>query len=231
MTDEGSQKEKTIIDVWICDVFPGGHDEISWRRHQELAGATDWVPHDFLRCFKFFLPGECKVIIVGQDPYHSRSKKTGLPIADGLSFSCQDGAKVPPSLQSILKQLSLEYEGPPRRRTDLSDWAEQGVLMLNTVLTVKIGKAGSHRGVIGWEGWTLGIVKKLISMNPDIILLLMGGVAEKSFKSIKCRGKIVVGHPSPLNRKIKENFFGQTIFREINWCLADRGLSEIDWFG
>lgn len=165
---------------------------------------------------------ETKVLILGQDPYHGPNQ------AHGLSFSvASQDAKFPPSLRNIFKELEADL-GISRTKRDLSDWAEQGVLLLNTVLTVQASKAGSHRGK-GWEIFTDSIIKALNDKSDQVVFVLWGGEAKKKIPLItNSQHKIITSaHPSPLSAY--NGFFDSKPFSKINKYLEEAGLDTINW--
>lgn len=163
-----------------------------------------------------------KVVILGQDPYHGPHQATGL------SFSVQPGVKIPPSLQNIYKELAADLGIPPAKHGYLKSWAEQGVLLLNTVLTVRAGMAYSHQGH-GWEHLTDAIIQKLNERTEPIIFLLWGKSAQAKIPMIDTTRHIILKapHPSPLSAH--RGFFGSRPFSKINELLAALGQTPIDW--
>lgn len=165
---------------------------------------------------------QTKVLVLGQDPYH------GPKQAHGLSFSvASEEAKYPPSLRNMFKELESDLS-VGRTRRNLSDWAEQGVLLLNTVLTVRAGQAGSHRGK-GWERFTDAIIGALSAREDPVIFLLWGGDAKKKIPLIDAQRHriITAAHPSPLSAH--NGFFGSRPYSRINDCLREMGKPEIRW--
>ena len=165
---------------------------------------------------------DTNVIILGQDPYH------GSHQAHGLSFSIEsEKAKFPPSLRNMFKELKTDLD-IERTERNLTDWAEQGVLLLNTVLTVQAGKAASHRKK-GWETFTDTIIKKLNDKDDQVIFVLWGGDAKKKVPLItNPKHKIIEGvHPSPLSAHT--GFFGSKPFSKINVYLEEAGKNTINW--
>ena len=161
-------------------------------------------------------PDGVRAVILGQDPYHRPGQ------AHGLAFSVPEGVKPPPSLRNILIELGQSGAGP-----SLEPWARRGVLLLNTVLTVEAGVAGSHRGK-GWEGFTDEIIR-VVDANPGpIVFLLWGRVAQAKGTLIDRRRHVVheAPHPSPLS---VNGFRGHPGFTETNAELKLRGLPVIDW--
>ena len=165
---------------------------------------------------------EVKVVILGQDPYHGANQ------AHGLSFSVQPGVKTPPSLVNIYKELKNDLGIEPVSHGNLVTWAEQGVLLLNTVLTVREGQAYSHRGK-GWEQLTDAIIEKLNEREKPIVFILWGKPAQEKMKMIdKSRHIIITApHPSPLSAH--RGFFGSKPFSKTNDALLALGETPIDW--
>lgn len=165
---------------------------------------------------------ETRVLVLGQDPYHGEHQ------AHGLSFSvASDKAKYPPSLRNMFKELQSDL-GVTRTGRNLTDWAEQGVLMLNTVLTVRAGEAASHRGK-GWETFTDAIIGHLNRREQPVIFVLWGGDARKKVPLITgTQHKIIESaHPSPLSAR--NGFFDSKPFSKINEYLTEMGQPEIAW--
>ena len=163
-----------------------------------------------------------KVVILGQDPYH------GFGQAHGLSFSVQKGIPLPPSLKNIYKELQEDIGGELPTEGDLSHWAKQGVLLLNTVLTVEEGNANSHKG-IGWERLTNRLIESLNELNHPVIFILWGKPAQDKEKLITNPNHIILKapHPSPLSAY--RGFFGSKPFSRVNDILIQQGQSPIRW--
>lgn len=164
---------------------------------------------------------EVKVVILGQDPYH------GLGEAHGLSFSVKEGVRKPPSLQNIFKELNNDL-GIIRTASDLTDWAKQGVLLLNSIMTVEQDKPLSHKNK-GWENFTDFIIKSLNERKEPVIFLLWGSYArsKKEFITNKQHYIIESVHPSPLSAN--RGFFGSKPFSKINKILTDNNQRKIEW--
>ncbi len=164
---------------------------------------------------------EVKVVILGQDPYH------GLGEANGLSFSVHNNIKRPPSLQNIFKELESDL-GIKRETNDLSDWAKQGVLLLNSIMTVEQDKPLSHKDK-GWEQFTDFIIKSLNEREDPVIFVLWGSFARSKKELItNSRHPIIESvHPSPLSAN--RGFFGSKPFSKINNILKKNGKKEINW--
>lgn len=165
---------------------------------------------------------DVKVVILGQDPYHEPNQ------AHGLAFSVQDGIDFPASLKNIFKELESDLGIPVPKSGNLSKWAKQGVLLLNTVLTVRAHQAGSHRGH-GWEEFTTSIIKKLNEREKPIIFVLWGNDAKKKTEFITSPNHYILkaAHPSPLSAY--NGFFGCHHFSKINEILRNNNEKEIEW--
>ena len=163
-----------------------------------------------------------KVVILGQDPYH------GFGQAHGLSFSVQKGIPLPPSLKNIYKELQEDIGGELPTEGDLSHWAKQGVLLLNTVLTVEEGNANSHKGK-GWERLTNRLIESLNELKHPVIFILWGKPAQDKEKLITNPNHIILKapHPSPLSAY--RGFFGSKPFSRVNDILIQQGQTPIRW--
>ena len=170
---------------------------------------------------------EVKVVIVGQDPYHGPGQ------AHGLCFSVRSGVAQPPSLANIFKEITSEFDardgGLDKTHGCLTPWADQGVLLLNAVLTVEQGRAGSHQGR-GWENFTDAIVRVLNEQRSNLVFLLWGSYAQKKGTAVDRQRHCVLTapHPSPLSAH--RGFFGCNHFAQANDYLASSGSQPIDWF-
>lgn len=163
-----------------------------------------------------------KVVILGQDPYH------GFGQAHGLSFSVQKGTPLPPSLKNIYKELQEDIGGELPTEGDLSHWAKQGVLLLNTVLTVEEGNANSHKGK-GWETLTNRLIESLNELKHPVIFILWGKPAQDKEKLITNPNHVLLKapHPSPLSAY--RGFFGSKPFSKVNDILIQQGQTPICW--
>lgn len=163
-----------------------------------------------------------KVVIIGQDPYHQANQ------AHGLCFSVPRGAKIPPSLRNIYQELQADLNIPPAKHGCLECWAKQGVLLLNSVLTVQQGSANSHRGE-GWEQFTDRVIQTVALQNKQVVFLLWGNAAQNKAKCIACKGHQILSapHPSPLSAH--RGFFGCGHFGAANRYLAQCGKETINW--
>ena len=166
-------------------------------------------------------PRDVRVVIVGQDPYH------GAGQAHGLSFSVQYGTRIPPSLRNIYTELHTDLEVPLPTHGNLEAWAKQGVLLLNTSLTVREGEAGSH-AEHGWETFTDAIISYLGSQEQHTVFVLWGAHAGKKTSLIHQHHTVINSvHPSPLSAH--RGFFGSRPFSQVNRALSDHHQLAINW--
>ena len=174
-------------------------------------------------CLKLTALDSVKLVIIGQDPYH------GLGQANGLAFSVKDGQPIPPSLQNIFKEIAQDIKESPPENGDLSFWAKQGVLLLNSVLTVEKGNPASHSGK-GWEEFTDAVISKLSEHREGLVFLLWGGYAKKKGAKINRDKHLVLtsGHPSPLSAN-RGYWFGNQHFSKTNTYLIKQGKEAINW--
>lgn len=163
-----------------------------------------------------------KVVILGQDPYHNDGQ------AHGLSFSVPDGIRQPPSLINIFKEINRDLDIPVPQSGNLTQWANQGVLLLNATLTVQAHLAGSHQKK-GWEEFTDAAIHKLAEGRENIVFILWGSYAQKKAAFIDPNRHLILKsvHPSPLSAH--NGFFGNNHFSETNKYLASRGIEPINW--
>lgn len=181
-------------------------------------------PHmnDIFNALKYTDYKDVKVVILGQDPYHQPNQ------AHGLCFSVKKGVNPPPSLQNMYKEIHAEYGYPIPSHGELTYWAKQGVLMMNTVLTVRESQPNSHKGM-GWEIFTDNVIS-LLNLRPEpMVFLLWGANAKAKTKIITNPHHLVLtsAHPSPLSAY--NGFFGNGHFRKANEFLKSKGMTEIDW--
>ena len=178
--------------------------------------------NDIFNSMNFLSYDDVKVVIIGQDPYH------GPMQAHGLCFSVKPGVKSPPSLLNIFKEIHQDLGIPISHHGYLKSWAEQGVLLLNSVLTVEKNRAGSHQGK-GWERFTDTIIKNLNNEHTGLVFFLWGGYAQKKGKLINRERHLVLQsvHPSPLSAH--RGFFGNHHFSKANDYLERQGKAAIVW--
>jgi len=179
---------------------------------------------DLFSAFALTPPENVRVVILGQDPYHEPGQ------AHGLAFSVRQGVKVPPSLVNIYKERQSDLGIPPASHGDLTHWAEQGVLLLNTVLTVERGSANSHKD-IGWQAFTDHVVARIAELPQPVAFVLWGAQAQKKAAAAAASPHprlILQGpHPSPLSAY--RGFFGSKPFSKINAFLCENGQIPIKW--
>ncbi len=190
---------------------------------KEYATKTIFPPKDYIfNALKLTPYANTKVVIVGQDPYH------GTGEAHGLSFSVQEGIKIPPSLQNIFKELKDDLNIPIANSGDLTKWGKEGVLMLNAVLTVVKDTPASHRN-LGWERLTDYIIKILNQKKEPVVFILWGKFAKEKAKYITNPWHLIISsaHPSPFSAH--SGFFGSRPFSKTNAFLKQNNLKEIDW--
>ena len=215
----------------------------SWKKVLEKEFQTDYFNNISLKTreeyskFVCYPPGsklfrafdECpfnklKVVIIGQDPYHGKNQ------ANGLCFSVDDGVEKPPSLKNIFKELNTSFTKNERTNSDLSDWSNQGVLLLNSILSVRRKFPGSHRH-IGWEEFTENVIKIISKEKMNLVFMLWGNYAKNKEKFIHDNNHLVLksGHPSPLSAN-KGFWFGNNHFKKCNDFLIANDLETIKWF-
>jgi uracil-DNA glycosylase len=189
---------------------------------REYEEQTVYPPReDLFNAFRHCPYEKARVLILGQDPYHGPGQ------AHGLSFSVREGVRLPPSLRNIYKELASDLDVPATTSGDLTPWADQGVLLLNAVLTVRAGDAGSHAGK-GWEEFTDAAIRALNDKPERGVFVLWGAYARKKARLVTNPQHVVIesAHPSPLSAK---KFFGTRPFSAVNKALADAGEPEIRW--
>ncbi len=175
---------------------------------------------NIFKCFSFFNIQDTKVVLLGQDPYHNYNE------AMGLSFSVNQGVKIPSSLRNMFKELKSDLN-IDRTNTDLTDWAQQGVLLLNTFLTVILNEPKAH-AKLGWEQLTDYIIQYVDQNVPGVIFILMGNDAKKKTSLIKNSKNIIATvHPSGLSAS--RGFFGSKIYSRTNELLKQLNEQEIKW--
>jgi len=191
--------------------------------NKEYETKTIYPPYDeIFNAFKLTPLNEVKVVILGQDPYHEKGQ------AHGLAFSTPAGRPKPRSLNNIFKEINAEYDYPIPESGCLESWANQGVFLLNTVLTVEEGNANSH-SKCGWQIFTDNVIKLLDCQTQPIVFLLWGKQAEKKKELIKNPNHLVLitSHPSPFSAR--RGFFGSNHFIKANEFLKQNNLKEINW--
>jgi uracil-DNA glycosylase len=192
-------------------------------REEKAAGKAIFPPGpEIFNAFAHTPFDRVRVVILGQDPYHGPGQ------AHGLSFSVRPGVRVPPSLQNMFKEIEDSLGIPRPDHGCLTPWADQGVLLLNAVLTVEAGQAASHQGK-GWEGFTDAAIDALNGEREGLVFLLWGSHAQKKGQLIDGKRHLILRsvHPSPLSAH--RGFMGCGHFAKTNAYLASRGEAPIDW--
>ncbi len=178
--------------------------------------------YDIFNAFRYTPYSDVKVVLLGQDPYH------GAGQAHGLCFSVKDGVAPPPSLVNLFKELHNDVGCTVPQSGCLTKWAERGVMLLNSVLTVREGAAGSHRGK-GWETFTDSVISRLNDRKVPIVFMLWGNYAKSKIPLITSDRHLVLtaAHPSPLSASY--GFFGCRHFSKANDFLVSNGMTPVDW--
>ncbi len=192
-------------------------------QQEDAAGQTVYPPHvSRFRALESVSPDEVRVVILGQDPYHGPGQ------AMGLSFSVPQSEPVPPSLRNMYEELRDDLGFAPVRHGNLSAWTRQGVLLLNTVLSVRAGEAGSHQGR-GWESLTGELLRRLSERRNGLVFLLWGSHARRRGELIDASRHLLLEapHPSPLSAY--RGFFGCRHFSKANAYLHATGQTPVDW--
>lgn len=204
--------EKPYFSSLISFVKEQYQHHTCYPKGKQIFSAFDHCPFDSV-----------KVVILGQDPYHGPGQ------ANGLCFSVNDGIPHPPSLINIFREIQADLNRPYPTSGNLERWADQGILLLNTVLTVRSGEANSHQGR-GWEIFTDAVIQKISSEKKDIVFLLWGAPAKKKGARVDGSRHLVLesGHPSPLSAN-RGLWFGNRHFSKTNDFLLNKGMTAINW--
>ena len=195
----------------------------AFLRSEKDAGKAIFPPGDeIFNAFNRTPLDKVKVVILGQDPYHGEGQ------AHGLCFSVPNGVKVPPSLRNIYKEINAEFGYPIPAHGNLDAWAERGVLLLNSVLSVESGRAASHQGQ-GWETFTDRVIDTVNQQRQGVVFMLWGSYAQRKGAYIDTQRHCVLKapHPSPLSAH--RGFFGCGHFKACNDYLVERGEAPVDW--
>ena len=211
--------------AWLAEEFVQDYMlQLKAFLQQEKAQHTVIYPHsaNWFHALEATPLSQVKVVILGQDPYHQPGQ------AHGLCFSVKPGVATPPSLLNIYKELKNDLGIEPAQHGYLENWARQGVLLLNAVLTVAHGKANSHQGK-GWEQFTDKIISLMNQQLDNVVFILWGSYAKKKGAAIDTQRHLVLKapHPSPLSAH--RGFFGCSHFSQANQYLSAHGKSVIDW--
>lgn len=202
-------------------------DLMDFVRTEYLAGKVIYPePENIFKALTLTPFDEVKVVILGQDPYHGDGQ------AMGLSFSVPEEVRNPPSLRNIFKELEVELgeksEAEVKFNGDLSCWAKQGVLLLNSVLTVETGKPGSHSKK-GWEDFTDQVIKKISERKKGVVFMLWGNYAKQKLNLIDADKHLVLMSPHPSPFSAHTGFFGSDHFIKANQWLESKGKKKIEW--
>ena len=219
MVHIGNDWDALLADEWDKEYY----QHLRQVLKREYATQRVYPPmHDIFNALKYTSFADTKVVIIGQDPYH------GAGQAHGLCFSVQPGVVPPPSLKNIFKELATDVGRPEPPTGDLTAWARQGVLLLNTVLTVREGQPTSHKD-IGWERVTDRIIMELDKKQTPVVFLLWGAHAQRKGQLIQnpIHYKLQTVHPSPLSAS--RGFFGCGHFSKTNAILQHHGMQPIEW--
>ena len=196
--------------------------ELSAFLHEAYATKTIFPPKaQVFRAFTTDLSA-VKVVILGQDPYHTPGA------AHGLAFSVPDSQPIPPSLANIYREIDAEYGHHANPTGNLTNWQRQGVLLLNNVLTVEAHRAGSHRGH-GWESFTEAVIRYLSDQRPHLVFLLWGRDARSKKPLIDASRHLILESPHPSPLSAHSGFFGNNHFRLTNQFLEQHDLAPIEW--
>ncbi len=219
MVNLGNDWDTILADEWQKPYYRQLHDFLKSEYSSKCIYPN---MYDIFNALKYTSFSDTKVVIIGQDPYH------GAGQAHGLCFSVKKGVAVPPSLRNIYKELhdDVGFIIPPHG--ELTSWAKQGILLLNTVLTVREGCPNSHKGK-GWEIFTDRVISELNNKQTPVVFLLWGANAEQKGRLITnpIHKKLITVHPSPLSAS--RGFIGCRHFSKTNKLLAEAGLTPINW--
>ncbi|MED1577032.1 MULTISPECIES: uracil-DNA glycosylase [Bacillus] len=193
-----------------------------WMKEEYRTHTVFPKPDDVYRALHLTSYEKVKVVILGQDPYHGPGQ------AHGLSFSVQPGVKHPPSLRNIFQELKDDLGCPVPNQGSLVSWAEQGVLLLNTVLTVRKGEANSHKGK-GWERVTDRVIDVLNERDQPVVFVLWGRHAQNKKERIDQNKHYIIESPHPSPFSARNGFFGSRPFSKVNTYLKQMGFEEINW--
>ena len=219
MVHIGNDWDAILADEWDKEYYR----HLRQFLKQEYATQTVYPNmHDIFNALKYTAFSDVKVVIIGQDPYHGPGQ------AHGLCFSVQPGVEPPPSLKNMFKELATDVGKPTPQSGDLTAWAKQGVLLLNTVLTVRQAQPTSHQGQ-GWEQFTDRVIAELNNKTTPVVFLLWGAHAQRKAQLITnpIHYKLATVHPSPLSAH--RGFFGCRHFSKANALLEQHGMPPIQW--
>lgn len=222
-----------LIDEFNSEYFSNLKSFLNEEKKLEQLGKTKIFPkgNDIFNAFNYTPVQNAKVVIIGQDPYHSFEIVNNqiIPHAHGLCFSTpKEAKKIPPSLKNIYKEINNDLGCTIPNHGNLTSWAKQGVLLLNATLTVRAHQAGSHQKK-GWENFTDAAIKKLADEKDGLVFLLWGRFAQNKAELIDSSKHLILkaAHPSPFSAH--NGFFGCKHFSKTNNYLKTNGKQEIDW--
>lgn len=215
---------KEWIDALPADAVERAHQLYKTAERERTTGSVVYPEQEYIfKAFHLTPPDQIKAVILGQDPYHGPSQ------ANGLAFSVSDGVPLPPSLRNIFKELEGEF-GTPTRDGDLTRWAKQGVLLLNTSLTVEKNKPASH-SKWGWEEFTTAVIRTCDMLPQPVVFVLWGAHAKSAaFRAgidLGSSKTLISAHPSPFSAR--KGFFGSRPFSFVNAALLKEGVEPIRW--
>ena len=214
---------ETWMNLFDEELKKSNFAKLSEKVRKEYLSKEIFPPQSqIFRAFELCAPQDVRVVILGQDPYHTPG------VADGLAFSTYAENPIPPSLKNIFKEIASEYKTTQRESPDLTGWAVQGVLLLNTSLTVESGSANSH-SYIGWNKFTNAIISAISSKYEHVVFILWGNDAREKRALIDTSKHLILesAHPSPLSAH--RGFFGNSHFREANTYLLEHQRGNIVW--
>ncbi len=215
----GNDWDQKLKLIWESEGFKRFMDMIN----KEYNTKTIYPPKNYIfNALKLTPYSNTKVVIVGQDPYHGEGE------AHGLSFSVQEGIKLPPSLKNIYKELYDDLGILPSTTGDLTKWGKEGVLLLNAVLTVEKDKPASHRN-LGWERLTDYIIKILNQKEEPVVFILWGNFAKEKAKLITNPNHYIITSPHPSPFSARYGFFGSKPFSKTNEFLKKNNIKPINW--
>lgn len=209
----------------LSDEFSAGYmGELKQFLVAEKAAGKHIFPSgpEYFRALDLTPLDQVKVVILGQDPYH------GAGQAHGLCFSVKPGVRIPPSLVNIYKEMRSDLGIEPAGHGFLEHWARQGVLLLNSVLTVEEGRAAAHKGQ-GWERFTDAVIRVVNEECPSVVFILWGSYAQKKASFVDETKHLVLRSPHPSPLSAHAGFFGSAPFSKANAFLEARGMTPIDW--
>lgn len=228
MTESERQKDIQLEASWLAELEDEFEQEYmqklkSFLRQEKAAGKQIYPPgNQIFNALNITPLNRVKVVILGQDPYHGPGQ------AHGLCFSVQPGVDIPPSLINIYKELQSDLDIAPASHGCLSAWAEQGVLLLNAVLTVERSRAASHQGK-GWEQFTDKVVHVLNDKCEGLVFLLWGSYAQKKGHFIDRQRHLVLQSPHPSPLSAHRGFLGNRHFSQVNTYLQEHGKVPVNW--